>query len=81
MKRKLSKTQLRIALAVAEALEGQEYRDAFIGVLSTMAMSIVIGAPNREQALADATQFGEYLRGTVAAGLDSKLAFVGGPRQ
>lgn len=81
MKRKLSKTQLRIAQAVAEALEGQEYHDAFVGVVSAMGMIIVEGAPNREQALAAATQFGEYLHGTVAAGLDNRLAVVGGPRQ
>ena len=81
MKRELSEAQIRIAQAVAEALEGEEYHDAFVGVVSAIAMTIVEGAPNRGEALAIAKQFGEYLEGTVEAGLKNKLKIVGGRRQ
>lgn len=81
MKRALSETQIRIAQAVAESLEGAEYHDAFVGVVSAIAMTIVEGAPNREEALAIARSFGEYLYGTVEAGLANKLTIVGGARQ
>lgn len=77
----LSLTQIRIAQAVGEALQGEEYHNAFVGVVSAMAMAIVDGAPDREQALIAARQFGDYLYGTVEAGLDRQLTIVGGVRQ
>ncbi|TCN30291.1 hypothetical protein [Sinorhizobium americanum] len=74
---KLSATQIRIGLAVVKAIEGEKYHDVFLGVLTALATTIVDGAPNREQGLAAARQFAEYLQGTVEAGLDDKLASVG----
>ncbi len=81
MSHTLTHTQVQLAHDIAEVIDGEEFHDAFVAAISAIAMAIVEGAPNREEAVVAARQFGDALEETVESGMAHKLPIIGGYRQ